>query len=151
MTPLLAFNVFGTPAPQGSKNARYNPKTNKSHVYEQNDPDKQNWRQDVRAAALAERERLGLAPLDGPLFVVIHFRLWRPPSVSIRKRPFPAVKPDGDKLERCTWDALSQAQVWRDDAQVVNWGGSKRYATDDPQGSPGAFIEVGLVPLPVII
>jgi Holliday junction resolvase RusA-like endonuclease len=151
MAPLLTFNVLGTPAPQGSKIARINKKTGQAYVQEQNAEAQKNWRQDVLAAASIARNAGGLETLDGPVWVDIEFRLPRPASVNIRKRPYPCVKPDGDKLQRNTWDALVQAGVIRDDALIVNWRASKRYATDDPLGSPGATIRVGLVPLPEII
>ena len=150
MTPLLIFNVLGTPAPQGSKIARVS-KNGKPYVQEQNAQAQKNWRQDVLAAASDARKAAFLDTFTGPVFVDIEFRMPRPPSVSVRKRPYPAVKPDGDKLQRNTWDALVQAGVILDDALVVNWRASKRYATDDPSGAPGATIRVGLVPLPVII
>lgn len=151
MAPLLTFNVFGIPAPQGSKIARVNKKTGRAYVMEQNDEAKASWRQDVRNAALIARNAIELETIDAPVFVVIEFRIPRPATVNIRRRPFPCVKPDGDKLQRNTWDALTEAGVFRDDALVVNWGGGKRYATDDPMGAPGAIIKVGLVPLPEII
>jgi len=151
MTPLLTFNVLGTPAPQGSKNARYNPKTGKTFVYEQNSEAQRSWRQDVLNAAVIARRALNLETIETAVWVDIEFRLPRPTSVSLRRRPYPNVKPDGDKLQRNTWDALTQAGVFRDDALVVNWRASKRYATDDPLGAPGATIRVGLVPPPEII
>lgn len=36
---------------------------------------------------------------------------------------------DGDKLERCVWDGVTKAGAWADDAQVVEWAGSRRYAS----------------------
>jgi Holliday junction resolvase RusA-like endonuclease len=150
MAPLLTFNVLGTPAPQGSKIPRVS-KAGKLYVQEQNAEAHANWRQDVLAAASIARQAANLGTLEGAVWVDIEFRMARPPSISIKKRPYPCVKPDGDKLQRNTWDALVQAGVIRDDALIVNWRASKRYATDDPLGSPGATIRVGLVPLPEII
>lgn len=147
MAPLLTFNVLGTPAPQGSKIPRVS-KNGKPYVQEQNAQAQKNWRQDVLAAASLARQAAGLETLDGAVWVDIEFRMPRPVSV---KRTYPCVKPDGDKLQRNTWDALVQAGVIRDDALIVNWRASKRYATDDPLGSPGATVRVGLVPLPEII
>ena len=103
------------------------------------------------AAAVAVRESAGLETLDGPVQIVIYFRLPRPASVKLSRRPFPAVKPDVDKLLRNTLDTLTQAGIYRDDAQVVDLFVQKRYATDDPAGAPGATIHVGLVALPEII
>lgn len=50
-------------------------------------------------------------------------------------------KPDGDKLLRAVWDALTHV-VWVDDAQVVRWSGSKREA--EIGETPGARIRVAL-------
>lgn len=151
MAPLLTFNVLGTPAPQGSKIPRVS-KSGKPYVQEQNVEAHSNWRQDVLKAASIARQAANLETIrEVGVWVDIEFRMPRPPSVSIKRRPYPCVKPDGDKLQRNTWDALVQAGVIGDDALIVNWRASKRYATDDPLGSPGATIRVGLVPLPEII
>jgi len=37
---------------------------------------------------------------------------------------------DGDKLDRAVWDAVTKAGLWQDDAQVVEWSGSRRWASD---------------------
>lgn len=52
---------------------------------------------------------------------------------------FPQAR-DGDKLERCTWDAVTEAGLWQDDAQVVEWAGSRRWAS--ATRSPGAHITI---------
>lgn len=143
--------VHGTPAPQGSKKGGYSAKTGKTFVYEQNSKTQKSWRQDVIAAAVQMREAAKLETLDGPMYVVVTFRLPRPASVNIRRRPFPCVKPDMDKLLRNTLDGLTQAGVYRDDAQIVKIFAEKRYATDDPDGSPGASIRVGVLDPPEII
>lgn len=58
----------------------------------------------------------------------------------------PAVKPDGDKLERATWDALTQVGVIEDDARVVAWSGRKCYVgSDHGMETPGAVIVVSSV------
>jgi len=38
-------------------------------------------------------------------------------------------KPDGDKLTRCVWDALSK-YIYSDDCQVTDWDGRKRWAQE---------------------
>lgn len=151
MTPSFDIVVHGVPAPQGSKRGGFSAKTGKTFVYEQNSKTQKSWRQDVIAAAVELREAQGLETLDGPVALQVEFRLPRPASVNVRRRPFPCVKPDCDKLTRNTMDALTQAAIYRDDAQVVDLFVSKRYATDDPNGSPGATIRVALVALPEII
>jgi len=151
MIPRVNFVVHGVPAPQGSKRGGFSAKTGKTFVYEQNNKTQKSWRQDVIAAAVAMREAAPFETFDGPIELAIQFRLPRPASVNVRRRPFPAVKPDMDKLLRNTLDGLTQAGIYRDDAQVINLAATKRYATDDPNGSPGATIQVSLVPLPEII
>lgn len=39
-------------------------------------------------------------------------------------------KPDGDNIEKLVWDACSEI-MWRDDAQVVEWAGRKRYGSPE--------------------
>lgn len=151
MTPHVDIVVHGSPAPQGSKRGGVSAKTGKTFVYEQNSKTQKSWRQDVIAAATEIREADGADTLDGPVYVVIAFRLPRPASVNVRRRPYPCVKPDVDKLLRNTLDGLKQAGIYRDDAQVIEVYVKKRYATDDPAGAPGASIRVGLVPAPEII
>ena len=41
--------------------------------------------------------------------------------------PPPTVAPDLDKLVRCVCDAITDAGLWRDDAQVVTLHAAKRY------------------------
>jgi Holliday junction resolvase len=50
--------------------------------------------------------------------------------------------PDIDKLERATWDALTIARVWEDDARVVSSAASKSHPTN---GQTGAIIVVWAV------
>lgn len=151
MAPSIDIVVHGVPAPQGSKKGGYSAKTGKTFVYEQNSKTQKSWRQDVIAAAVQLREARSLETLDGPVGIGLYFRLPRPASVNVRRRPYPCVKPDMDKLIRNTLDGLTQAGVYRDDAQVIQMYAEKRYATDDPNGSPGVTIRVALVPLPEII
>lgn len=151
MAAFLDIVVHGTPAPQGSKRGGFSAKTGKTFVYEQNSKTQKSWRQDVIAAAVALRESGNFETLDGPIELAIEFRLPRPASVNIRRRPYPCVKPDMDKLLRNTLDGLTQAGIYRDDAQVIRMAAVKLYATDDPDGGPGARIRVALVPLPEII
>ena len=151
MTRSIDIVVHGVPAPQGSKRGGFSAETGKTFVYEQNSKTQKSWRQDVIAAAVELREAGDWGTLDGPVQVTIFFRMPRPASVSIRRRPFPCVKPDIDKITRNTLDALTQAYIYRDDAQIVDLFVQKRYATDDPGGAPGATIRVALVALPEII
>ena len=90
----------------------------------------------VERAVYEQYAKLGVTPDQLPLFT-------GPIGISIvfmldpdRAADGP---PDGDKLDRATWDALTIARVWADDARVVAWGGCKTRAGD--QGT-GALITV---------
>jgi crossover junction endodeoxyribonuclease RusA len=78
--------------------------------------------------------------MRGPVVVRLDFVMPRPVSTPKRSTPPAIKKPDGDKLERGVWDALSMAGVWGDDSQVIRWFGSKRIA--ELGESPGVRIEV---------
>lgn len=135
----LQFDVPGVPQPQGSTksfvrggkvittsdNARLRP-----------------WRD---AVCWHAREAIAGRPqFDGPVVVSAIFWLPRPAGHFGRRGLLPSApvhpfrKPDLDKLVRGALDALSEAGVWRDDAQVVGFGEvAKRYSD-----KPGACIAV---------
>lgn len=82
----------------------------------------------------------GAAPTAAPVRIDVVFYLPRPKghlrANGLVRPGAPAhvvTKPDGDKLERCAWDALTGV-VFLDDSQVVEWSGSKRYADDNRVG-----------------
>lgn len=150
--PALEIHVVGTPAPQGSKRGFVNPHTGRVAMVESSKKVKP-WRQDVRYAvndAVAAREGAGdpFATLSGPVGVDITFLLPRPKghyrtgkNAHLLRDSAPArptSKPDVDKLLRSTLDALRDAGVYGDDAQVVNLTGRKRYAT----AHAGAVIQI---------
>lgn len=147
----LGFRVVGEPAPQGSKIPGRSAKTGKMFVREQNSKKQKDWRSSVIEWATKAREGSGWETTDSPVEVALDIRVIRPLSVSIRRRPYPSVKPDLDKIVRNTLDGLKSAGIYRDDAQVINIVARKRYATDDPDGAPGASIRVSLVDPPEII
>lgn len=84
--------------------------------------------------------------LDGPLVLQVKFWMPRPKS-HFRKTGgltksapmFPTGKPDVTKLMRSTEDAL-KGVCWRDDSQIIDQYGCKRYANSDK--SAGAEITV---------
>lgn len=137
----LGFRVYGIPAPQGSKNSGVSSKTGKSFVYEQSAKTLKPWREAITEAAIAAR---GNTPTrsDCPIVVSIVFMMPRPVSISPKKRLWPHVSPDLDKMVRAVLDALQGAGVFKNDAQVVRIQAEKRYATDEVQFSPGAWITV---------
>lgn len=157
----FGFRVYGIPAPQGSKIPGVSSKTGKMFVREQSSKTLTPWRQDVKQAALAARgvPDSGTNPNDliaqgaydaaptptitGPVVLTIDLWVPRPASVKWTKRPYPVVAPDLDKYVRGIGDALKQAGVYKDDAQIVAIRATKRYA-DDQQ--PGAWIVISEVP-----
>lgn len=87
---------------------------------------------------------------DGPLGCAIVFRFAMrkgdliPKSTRVKANAplFLETKPDGDKLERATWDAITAAAtVWRDDAQVAVQMAARCYVV--PGELIGATIFVG--------
>jgi Holliday junction resolvase RusA-like endonuclease len=128
--------VPGIPAPQGSKRF-LGVKGGRGVMVESASEKVRSWRADVREAFAGVLSD----PLVGPVRVEVEFRLPRPASVPPRRRPWPTVKPDVDKLVRSTLDALKSAGVYGDDAQVVRLVAAKVYADEGP---PGAVIGITL-------
>lgn len=147
----IQITVYGTPAPQGSKNGRAiwrkgengaREFTGKIAMHESSKKVKP-WRQDVKAAALAVRN--GAEPIDGPIVVRMVFTMPKPLSAPKRKRTYPDKKPDLSKLARSTEDALTEAGIWRDDARVIGYQRlAKVFPGEDPEAldTPGVRITV---------
>lgn len=141
MTP-ITFIVYGTAEPKGSTKAfvRKMGGTYRAIVTSDN-PDLKKWEQLIRfeASTAARRQRDAGAPpvfFEGAVVVSVRFGLLRPPSVSAKKRPFPIVKPDVDKLLRASIDPLIGV-LFHDDAQVVAVSARKLYLDEGP-----AFAEI---------
>ncbi len=140
----VEFFVPGLPATKGSIKAfPFKRKDGTLGANATNDnPKAKAWAAVVRLAA--ERAMAGRPPLEGPVVVDLWFYLPRPQShygakgLKPRAPAFPTNKPDGDKMVRCLWDALTGV-VFGDDSQIVEWPGGKRYAED---GRIGARITV---------
>ncbi|MFY9345558.1 MAG: RusA family crossover junction endodeoxyribonuclease [Planctomycetota bacterium] len=125
------FQVFGRPAPQGSK--KYVGRGIMIESSKRVAP----WREAVKAAFLATRE----APprFDGPVRVEIRF-LFERPKKPRHSRPSTKSSGDLDKLLRSTFDALVDVGILIDDSLVVEDGSSKHYVADGEV--PGAVIVV---------
>lgn len=91
------------------------------------------WERTIKivASAYAPEE-----PLTGAIRLAVNFILRRPQSVTAKKRPYPIVKPDRDKMLRAVQDALTGI-IYADDAQVVSGPVDKEYGAD-----PGVEITV---------
>lgn len=140
----LSFNVYGLPASQGSKRHVGN------GVMVESSKRVKPWRQDVKAAAL----RVPNMQLAEAFEVIATFYFPRPKShfrtgknchlLREGAPQFVAKKPDIEKLERSTYDAITDAGFWRDDALIVETHVKKLYADDRP---PGAEITITAVKL----
>lgn len=141
--PMIAFTVFGTPAPQGSKRHVGN------GVMVESSLRVEPWREAVKTAALKARE--GAASLTGPVNVTFHFYFRRPKGhygtgrnagvVKDSAPAFPSGRPDLDKCCRLVADSLTDSGLIRDDAQIVQLTAWKDY-TNTTQDTPGVFITV---------
>ena len=98
------------------------------------------WRRQLESAGRALRGSIGYT-FEGPVAVDATFVLARPASA--QKRLWPHVKPDLDKLTRMLLDALTSAQVIRDDALVCELNVRKQYPGMIPELS-GAGVVVRL-------
>jgi Holliday junction resolvase RusA-like endonuclease len=143
----VTIRVLGRPAPQGSKRAfviRGGPRKGQAAVIESSHDRVKSWRQAVLDEARAVAGRCGMRALDGPLIVSMIFYLPRPKGhyrtgknahlLRDSAPAYPAGKPDTGKLARSTEDALTDAVIWRDDAQIVDSNLAKRYADGIPPG-----------------
>jgi len=147
------FDVYGSPAPQGSKKAFINRHTGRAQMKEQLHERIQTWRSDVRDAALKIRNPdLGL--LDVPLVADMIFTFTRPANhygtgrnatvLKASAPPRPKGKPDISKLARSTEDALTKI-LYKDDALITEYGRLlKVYANEDVDAldGPGARIRI---------
>ena len=139
----LDIDVYGKPAPQGSKNVnRY------GATYEQSKA-LPSWREAVKTAARQAAERNGWVQLQRgtPVQLSIDFLHARPashygtgrnagtlkPSASTWK----STAPDLSKLIRATEDALTDAGIWADDCIVA-----AVYAADCWDTRSGAYITI---------
>lgn len=133
----IELRVFGTPAPQGSKR----------HVGGGRMVEASKKVAPWREAVVSEAIRAGLADrrIDTPCRIAITFYMARPAGHSgthglkASAPDWPHRTPDLDKLVRSTFDAITQAAIWTDDARCVYVTAVKTYA--DRTG-PGALITI---------
>lgn len=86
------------------------------------------WSDAVRVAVLADMARRDRLVRRDEL-AMIRCSFWVHGSGAGHAMPWRIGDGDGDKLERCVWDGVTKAGAWVDDAQVVEWAGSRRYAS----------------------
>ena len=127
---MITLEVFGDPAPQGSK------KVVRGRLIEASKKLKP-WRAAIEKACQPYAEKNIYL---GPVRLEVDFFLPRPPSIKMTKRPLPIVPPDLDKLLRAVGDGIGQSgMIWGDDSQVVEIFARKFYADDR---EPGAIINI---------
>lgn len=126
----IALRIFGDPAPQGSK------KLIRGRIIEASGDKLKRWRKEIAAECLRAREDNPEVFFTEAVQVQVIFYLPRPKTVSEKKRPFPIVPPDLDKLCRGLLDGIGQSEViWGDDSQVTRLNAEKRYADTEQSGA----------------
>jgi len=119
VTLLAAFDVVGTPVPQGSMKH-----VGGGRIVPSNALALRRWRKAVAAAAAEAYDEP--EPYDGAVVVDCVFRLARPKSRR-KAGPFPSTGADGDKLLRAVNDAITGIVI-TNDARVVDQRSTKVYA-----------------------
>ena len=143
----IAIRVHGVPIPQGSKTAN----SFGRGVRDANAAKLKPWREHVTGTARdATRYH---DTIHGPVRVWVRFTFERPPSHYGSGRNAHLVKDsaprfagracgDLDKLQRAIFDALTDAQVWHDDTQVVDVRARKFYAGEDDLALDQAGVDI---------
>jgi len=120
----IEFTVAGDPVqqprPRAQRRGRF------IHIYTP-DKDVKPWKELI---VLRAREAMSGDPLEGPVFVQLLF--FMEDAKDRRGNEWHTGKPDLDNLAKAVLDALTDAKVWRDDAQVCKQEFSKQ------QPVPGA-------------
>lgn len=151
--PVFGMRVYGTPAPQGSKDGFHNRRTGRVQLVDANATKLKPWRDTVRSDAV---ERRGdTPPIRSAVVADMVFTFARPRSHYRTGRnahllkdsapPRPATKPDLDKLARAAGDSLKDAGVLHDDCLIVEYGRlAKVWANEDPDAldAPGCVIRI---------
>lgn len=133
----LVVTVFGRPVTQGSKTRT------RWGMRDDNADRLRPWREAVKTAALWAMA--GRPRLEGPVSLEVTFTFDPPKRAPKSRRVWPTTRSSGDvdKLVRAVGDALTDAGVWRDDAQVVDLRAGKVHVGDaGALHIPGARIAV---------
>ena len=128
----MRFTVVGIPVPQGSMKA-FTRRGGGRPIMTSDNARTRPWKD---AVVWAAADALAEATIRGPVEVALTFRFGRPKSHHGKRGllpsapRLPSVRPDLDKLVRAILDALVEASVMADDAQVVTLSATKDYAAD---------------------
>jgi len=107
----------------------------------------QAWNPSAKGMAITRKlvqEQLKYGPLEGPLLVVVHYKI--PLACSIKHKlrramhEYPHVsRPDGDNLDKFLFDALTGV-CWTDDSQIV-WLLRSKTRTQEDVGETSLYVE----------
>lgn len=137
---LFQCHVVGRPAPQGSKTPTKYGGFRESSKY------LKPWRDAVVLAAVsAKANEYDFDPFDGPVRLSVTFFIERPKTTKWKR--YPAGTPDLSKLLRGVEDALTTANVWVDDALVVEANVRKVWAGVDTGSFPSPGCRIAVEPL----
>jgi crossover junction endodeoxyribonuclease RusA len=125
--------IHGKPAPQ--PRVRAYRRGEHAGVYTPSTADA--WKGQIMLAASLYRGQF----TTGALRLEVEFYLPRPQAH--KHDEYVAVKPDLDNLLKSTMDALSDAGIWHDDAQVAAIVSTKRY--ESANQAVGAMIRVEMI------
>lgn len=128
---ILKFHVPGEAKPQGSKRG-FVTKTGRVAMVEMAGNPLKVWRSSIAVMAQREAQKHHWEITDAPISAKLIFALKRPKKP---RYPYPAVRPDVDKLSRAVLDALTDSgAIWSDDSQVVRLIAEKEYARPGEEG-----------------
>lgn len=156
----LVIVVHGTPVTQGSKTVVPARGKRRATLRDQNGKTLKPWRDKVKKHAIAASRYHD--KFTGPVRVTVRFSFDRPPShyrsggnahlLKDGAPLYPTYKQDLDKLQRACFDALTDAEVWDDDGQVVDVRARKFYAGESEYALDQAGVLIlieALTPTPV--
>jgi crossover junction endodeoxyribonuclease RusA len=133
----IEFTVIGIPQPQGSAKAYIRG----AHVAITHDnPKLRGWRQLVAEQAQSIASN---GMFLGPVVLTVTFRLPRLPSIP-KRRVYPTVAPDLDKLVRAIGDGLTGVVIL-DDKQIVALHARKIYTSGTQPPSAHIVIEAAVL------
>jgi Holliday junction resolvase RusA-like endonuclease len=140
---VIRIDVRGTPAPKGSPKIQIRDGGGKPLRFPLVLPDSKAsaaWARAVTGATIAAM--WGRTAYENQALIVgLVYRIQRPAT---SRRDEPSVKPDIDKLDRNTFDAMCPKvgpRVFDDDSRIVESHTRKRYCRSDE--NPGALVLVG--------
>ncbi|MEU6979659.1 RusA family crossover junction endodeoxyribonuclease [Streptomyces sp. NPDC046371] len=149
----LIIDVYGRPAPQGSKKYaghRLNAASGRvSAVLVEQSKRVKPWRAlvtEATKAAIGDTSRSPFPPLDGPLEAEVIFTVLKPASAPKRRQSYPTTRHSGDidKLLRSTFDGIADAKAIADDSRIVRVTATKVFPGEhrDAFDRPGALIRL---------